>query len=435
MASASSRAPIPRPDEWETPYVPAGLRNLGNTCFFNSVVQCLSASPDFANQLHFRMEDELAPGSLGLEFCRSVSKMHTKNSNVSPQNLLNEVVSRFPFYRGKRQQDAHEFLRLLLHGVTDEPAEGFDRKPSALSSDIEKFFKGHLCNVTRCKKCSSVSYVLEDILDISLEMPTKSASGSNSANAEPRKSKSKLKADKPENKANVIFEYLEDSLVAEDFGTKMAELEELMKQINPKQRKMLTKRKGRLIKSRRKAAKDDIKEDLGKAGAGKKKKLKADKSLFDEPPTFPANMSQKAIQDELKDIFASDEWPPHAQVIFNDLISRLAKSKQTGFRRQWDTKVKEIGQPEKEPKKKVTLVDDCGSKDGQCENDGDNDDNVDGDDENDGEDEDENEEGEETVGQGYPGAKMDGLPYRKESDAMTPDEMEAQAFSGALFFV
>lgn len=118
------------PEQWVLPYRPPGLTNLGNTCFFNSVLQCLSASPSFAPSMFWRLSDDLRPGDLGVNLCQTLSTMHEKKEH-SPIHLLHALRTRFPFYKGRRQQDAHEFLRLLLQAVADEPAAGLSARSAS----------------------------------------------------------------------------------------------------------------------------------------------------------------------------------------------------------------------------------------------------------------------------------------------------------------
>ena len=135
-----------------------GLRNLGNTCFINSVVQCLSSLPMFRS-LFLSLPDgaaaELgpaslevtgqrgrvrrnrippAPVSLGMELRKllramwyrdvpvngSATVLRRGKAAISPDDFFHAVWRALPPFHGYHQQDAHEFLRLLLERLHHE---------------------------------------------------------------------------------------------------------------------------------------------------------------------------------------------------------------------------------------------------------------------------------------------------------------------------
>ena len=104
---------------------PRGLQNLGNTCFFNSTLQCLSSTAPLLE--HFGLKDA-KPGEreLTVAFRRFMQGMAkecadgTAGKAMSPGELHAAVVRKAPRFRGYRQQDAQELLRFLLDGIDDE---------------------------------------------------------------------------------------------------------------------------------------------------------------------------------------------------------------------------------------------------------------------------------------------------------------------------
>mmetsp|Transcript_67554 Transcript_67554/g.162186 ORF Transcript_67554/g.162186 Transcript_67554/m.162186 type:complete len:729 (-) Transcript_67554:155-2341(-) len=183
-----------------------GLTNLGNTCFMNSIVQCLNASLPFSDELLMTASsaglDGLS-GSLCTVFkgIRAIDESSGgsgggggggSNGSFAPKSLREQLISRFPWYRGKNQQDAHEFLRTLLGSITDEKTmeetraakesktEGEQKNGSSQISSlcelcVTRNFRGHFCAATFCWGCQSVSLQLDAFLDVSLELPHLSA--------------------------------------------------------------------------------------------------------------------------------------------------------------------------------------------------------------------------------------------------------------------
>lgn len=182
------------------PIVPAdgqrvhrGLSNLGNTCFLNSIVQCLNVSLPFSDELMRLLADGLdgISGSLCAVFrgIRMLEDTQGSKAPFSPKPLREELISRFPWYRGKEQHDAHELLRTLLGSIADEPtvserskakeqaaaAGGKPMMPGSFGSCghcVSRSFRGHLCAATLCWGCSKVSLRLDPFLDISLDLPS-----------------------------------------------------------------------------------------------------------------------------------------------------------------------------------------------------------------------------------------------------------------------
>jgi len=105
-----------------------GLNNLGNTCYFNSVLQSLAQTVPF---LHHFVTQVWAPhladrrvfeGPLSRALRECLRGMWSVGNNrcYNPRPLLNEICKRSPRFRGNRQQDAQELLRILLDGLVDE---------------------------------------------------------------------------------------------------------------------------------------------------------------------------------------------------------------------------------------------------------------------------------------------------------------------------
>jgi len=164
-----------------------GLTNLGNTCFMNSIMQCLNVSLPFSDELLGMLAEGL--DGLGGSLCklfrgiREVDDDKGAKGVYNPKPFREELISKFPWYRTKEQQDAHELLRTVLGSIADELEEAEkakaeeDAPPSTNATRrcghcVSRNFRGHLCAATLCWECSKVSLRLDPFLDLSLDLPS-----------------------------------------------------------------------------------------------------------------------------------------------------------------------------------------------------------------------------------------------------------------------
>ncbi|KAI8607229.1 hypothetical protein BC830DRAFT_1223469 [Chytriomyces sp. MP71] len=169
-----------------------GLQNLGNTCFFNSVMQCLvytdALIPYYANGVKDgagAKQDEVVGKALSKAFLNFLNVVKTqlraaKTTTVSPVGLFTQLKLKYEAYRMMSQQDAHELLRTLLGGIKDEQTprdvEGREIRtgePGCAeygSIFVDKVFGGKLVSVVLCATCKGVSYQFEEFLDLSLSL-------------------------------------------------------------------------------------------------------------------------------------------------------------------------------------------------------------------------------------------------------------------------
>ncbi|KAM9469203.1 ubiquitin carboxyl-terminal hydrolase 16 isoform 1-T1 [Clarias gariepinus] len=191
-----------------------GLSNLGNTCFFNAVLQNLSQTWQLRQLLgDFRDEEKSMlikpsssseldplevrlprPGSLTLAMCQLLNEIQaSKKGVVTPHELFTQVCKKAARFKGFQQQDSQELLRYLLDGMRAEESTrmtagilnalksaGKTSEPEqkklvkeyesngGTKSFVEHVFGGELTSTVMCTECKTVSVVTEMFLDLSL---------------------------------------------------------------------------------------------------------------------------------------------------------------------------------------------------------------------------------------------------------------------------
>ncbi|XP_043232925.1 ubiquitin carboxyl-terminal hydrolase 2-like isoform X2 [Amphibalanus amphitrite] len=186
-----------------------GLRNIGNTCFMNSVLQCLSntrALHDYILREEYTADINTTTSAMkgalikafGALMC-DLWKRSDEPDRVLTTAPFKSQIQRFaPRFMGYQQQDAQEFLRYLLEGL-HEDVNRVTSRPKPITTDIDdslsasqksmeawkrflrlensKFvdlFVGQLKSTLRCTVCGHASVTFDPFWDLSLPIPSRS---------------------------------------------------------------------------------------------------------------------------------------------------------------------------------------------------------------------------------------------------------------------
>ncbi|XP_010868596.1 ubiquitin carboxyl-terminal hydrolase 2-like isoform X1 [Esox lucius] len=181
-----------------------GLRNLGNTCFMNSILQCLSNTPDLRDYCLMNVHRTdinnncRSQSALMEEFAKLTQTLWTSVSSepISPSDFKFQIQRYAPKFVGYNQQDAQEFLRFLLDGLHNEvnrvtvqprvPPEDIDHLPDSEkgkrmwkkylereNSKVVDLFVGQLKSSLTCNDCGYCSTVFDPFWDLSLPIANK----------------------------------------------------------------------------------------------------------------------------------------------------------------------------------------------------------------------------------------------------------------------
>ncbi|KAM9215833.1 ubiquitin carboxyl-terminal hydrolase 36-like [Leptosomus discolor] len=163
--------------KWERIYqVGAGLENLGNTCFLNSTVQCLTHTPPLANYLlskeHSRSCDQGGFCMMCLMEKHTIEAFANSGKTIKPISFIRDLKNIAQHILFRRQEDAHEFLCHTVDAMQKACLKGcttLDRETQATTL-VHQVFGGYLRSRVKCLACKSVSDTYDPYLDLPLEI-------------------------------------------------------------------------------------------------------------------------------------------------------------------------------------------------------------------------------------------------------------------------
>ncbi|CAL5046447.1 unnamed protein product [Urochloa decumbens] len=155
----------------------AGLQNLGNTCYLNSVLQCLTYTEPFAAYLQSGKHKSSCRTSGFCALCALQNHvraaLQSTGKIVTPSNIVKNLRCISRRFRNSRQEDAHELMVNLLEsmhkcclpsGVPSESQSAYEK------SLVHKIFGGRLRSQVKCTRCSHCSNKFDPFLDLSLDI-------------------------------------------------------------------------------------------------------------------------------------------------------------------------------------------------------------------------------------------------------------------------
>ena len=187
-----------------------GLKNVGNSCYMNSTLQCLSATPKFARFFldgsYKKAINKTNPlgtkGVLAEAFAQLIRVLWSEQYTFVSPVTFREAITRFaPSFRGYDQHDSQEFLAFLLDGLHEDlnyvvhkppPVEMTPQREAELEtmpqqiasvkewsiyrqrndSLIVDFFQGQFRNKMTCLTCGKTSTTYNAFMYLSLPIPT-----------------------------------------------------------------------------------------------------------------------------------------------------------------------------------------------------------------------------------------------------------------------
>ncbi|WOK97183.1 ubiquitin carboxyl-terminal hydrolase 15-like [Canna indica] len=157
---------------------PRGLLNCGNSCYANAVLQCLTGTKPLMVYLLRRLHSRTCyteEWCLMCELEEHVSMLCEGGGPLSPTRILSNMRNIGCRMGGGNQEDAHEFLRLLVMSMQSVCLEGLGGEKEVdprlqETTLIQQIFGGRLKSKVKCLRCHHESERYESIMDLTLEI-------------------------------------------------------------------------------------------------------------------------------------------------------------------------------------------------------------------------------------------------------------------------